>query len=37
MLIESLSQERYNELWNSADVSAGLYDYWINKIKLYSR
>lgn len=33
MLIESLSQERYNELWNSADVSAGLYDYWINKIK----
>jgi hypothetical protein len=33
IIIESLTQERYNELWDSADVSAGLYDYWINKIK----
>jgi len=36
MLIESLSQERYNDLWNSADVSTGLYDYWIDKIKIIS-
>jgi hypothetical protein len=32
-IIDSLSQERYNKLWDSADVSSGLYEYWINKIK----
>ena len=32
-LIETLTQTRYNELWETADVSSGLYSYWIDKIK----
>jgi len=32
-VVDSLTQERYNELWDSADVSAGLHEYWINKLK----
>lgn len=36
-IIESLTQERYNELWDSGDVSSGLYDYWIKKLKQFIR
>ena len=32
-LIETLTQERYNELWDASDISSGLHDYWIDKIK----
>jgi hypothetical protein len=31
-IIESFTQERYNELWNKADVSSGLYNYWVDKL-----
>jgi hypothetical protein len=32
-LIDTFTQEHYNELWDKADVSAGLHEYWTNKIK----
>jgi len=31
-IIESFTQERYNELWNKADISSGLYNYWVDKL-----
>lgn len=32
--IDSFTQELYNELWNNADVSVALEDYWVKKLKL---
>jgi hypothetical protein len=32
IIIESFTQERYNELWNKADISSGLYNYWVDKL-----
>jgi hypothetical protein len=31
-LIETFTQEKDNELWNKADVSAGLQNYWLEKL-----
>ena len=36
-IIESLTQERYNDLWDSADISSGLHEYWIKKLKQFIR
>ena len=33
MLIDSLSQDKYNELFQNANLEVATSEYWINKIK----
>lgn len=32
-IIDSLTQEKYNELWDSSDISVALQEYWVKKVE----